>query len=99
MPTTTKRWGSKNAVNTEKLVFRHEFPIKRFCRLEKLRGALGDIFGLDDWIVESNGKNFVIKVGRRVNLENELKARGVIFNSMGTARAVNFFQLFEYIRY
>ncbi|RYC97144.1 hypothetical protein BFJ63_vAg305 [Fusarium oxysporum f. sp. narcissi] len=95
MPTTAKRWGSKNAVNTEKLVFRHEFPIKRFCRLERLR----DIFGSDDCIIESNGKNFVIKVGRRVNLENELKTRGVIFNSMGTARAISFFQLFEYIHY
>ncbi|EXL58127.1 hypothetical protein FOCG_05073 [Fusarium oxysporum f. sp. radicis-lycopersici 26381] len=99
MPTTTKRWGSKNAVNTEKLVFRHEFPIKRFCRLERLRGALGDIFGSDDCIIESNGKNFVIKVGRRDNLENELKTRGVIFNSMGTAWAISFFQLFEYIHY
>ncbi|KAG7414241.1 hypothetical protein Forpe1208_v007031 [Fusarium oxysporum f. sp. rapae] len=99
MPTTTTKWSNKNAVDTEKLVFRHEFPVKRFCRLDKLRDALCDIFGSGDWLVEATGNNVAIKVGRRVDLEEELKARHVIFNSMGIARAVSFFELFEYIRY
>ncbi|KAF4500374.1 hypothetical protein FAGAP_3400 [Fusarium agapanthi] len=83
-----KRWGSTNAVDTEKLVVKHEFPVKRFCRMEKLRGALGDIFGSDDWVVEYDGHNLVIKVGSRVDLKEELKARGIIYRSMCTARAV-----------
>ncbi|KLO83276.1 uncharacterized protein LW93_14944 [Fusarium fujikuroi] len=82
-----KRWASTNAVDTEKLVFRHEFPVKRFCRMEKLRDALGDIFGLDEWVVEYDGDNLVIKVGSRVDLKKELKARGIIYKSMCTARA------------
>lgn len=99
MPTTTTKCSNKHAVDTEKLVFRHEFPVKCFCRPDKLRDALCDIFGSDDWLVEASGSNVAIKVGRRVDLENELKARGVIFNSMGTARAVSFFQLFQYISF
>ncbi|KAF4960497.1 hypothetical protein FGADI_904 [Fusarium gaditjirri] len=99
MSTVTRRWGSTDTVDIEKLVFRHEFPIKRFCRIYKLREALADIFGSDDWIVELNGKKFDIKVGRRVDLEKELKARGVIFKSMGMARVIGFFHLFEYIRF
>ncbi|KAF5621360.1 hypothetical protein F25303_12324 [Fusarium sp. NRRL 25303] len=83
-----KRWASTNAVDTEKLVFRHEFPVKRFCKMEKLRDALGDIFGSDDWVVEYDGDNLVIKVGSRVDLKEELKARGIIYKSMCTARAI-----------
>ncbi|KAF5565311.1 hypothetical protein FNAPI_1730 [Fusarium napiforme] len=77
-----KWWGSTNAVDTEKLVFRHEFPEKRFCKMEKLREALGDIFGSDDWVVEYDGHNLIIKVGSRVDLKEELKARGIIYKSM-----------------
>ncbi|KAF5571503.1 hypothetical protein FPANT_13528 [Fusarium pseudoanthophilum] len=81
-----KWWGSTNAVDTEKLVFRHEFPEKRFCKMEKLREALGDIFGSDDWVVEYDGHNLIIKVGSRVDLKEELKARGIIYKSMCKAR-------------
>ncbi|KAI1033075.1 hypothetical protein LB504_006248 [Fusarium proliferatum] len=87
-----KRWASTNAVDTEKLVFRHEFLVKRFCKMEKLRDALGDIFGSDVWVVEYDGDNLVIKVGSRVDLKEELKARGIIYKSMCTARAVWFFR-------
>ncbi|KAF5557518.1 hypothetical protein FMEXI_682 [Fusarium mexicanum] len=87
-----KRWGSTNAVDTEKLVFKHEFPEKRFCRMEKLREALGDIFGADVWVVEYDGHNIVIKVGSRVDLKQELKARGIIHKSMCKARAIRFFR-------
>jgi hypothetical protein len=99
MPTPPTKRNSKKTVNTDKLVFRHEIPVKRFCRPEKLSDALRDIFRSDEWLVEATEKNVVIKVGRRVDLEEELKARRVIFNSMGTARALSFFQLFEYIHY
>ncbi|KAM0078902.1 hypothetical protein ACKRZS_008769 [Fusarium odoratissimum] len=99
MPITTTKCSNKHAVDTEKLVFRHEFPVKRFCRPDKLRDALCDIFGSDDWLVEASGNNVTIKVGRRVDLEEELRARHVIFNSMGIAQAVSFFQLSEYIRF
>ncbi|KAF5613628.1 uncharacterized protein FTJAE_13891 [Fusarium tjaetaba] len=77
-----KWWGSTNVVDTEKLVFRHEFPEKRFCKMEKLREALGDIFGSNDWVVEYDGHNLIIKVGSRVDLKEELKARGIIYKSM-----------------
>ncbi|KAG5780318.1 hypothetical protein H9Q73_006027 [Fusarium xylarioides] len=90
-----KRWASTNAVDTEKLVFRHEFPVKRFCRMEMLRDALGDIFGSDDWVVEYDGDNLVIRVGSRVDLKEELKARGIIYKSMCKARAVWFLRYFD----
>ncbi|KAF5682943.1 hypothetical protein FDENT_7449 [Fusarium denticulatum] len=76
-----KGWGSTNAVDNEKLVFRHEFPVKRFCKMEKLREALGDIFGSDDWVVEYDGDSLIIKVGSRVDLKEELKARGIIYKA------------------
>jgi hypothetical protein len=94
-----KWWGSTNAVDTEKLVFRHEFPVKRFCKMEKLREALGDIFGSNDWVVEYDGDNLIIKVGSRVDLKEELKARGIIYKSMCKARVVWFLRYFEYARY
>ncbi|EWG50040.1 hypothetical protein FVEG_09374 [Fusarium verticillioides 7600] len=85
-----KWWGSTNAVDTKKLVFRHEFPVKRFCKMEKLREALGDIFGSNDWVVEYDGDNLIIKVGSMVDLKEELKARGIIYKSMCKARVVWF---------
>nr|RBQ92394.1 hypothetical protein FVER53263_09374 [Fusarium verticillioides] len=90
-----KWWGSTNAVDTKKLVFRHEFPVKRFCKMEKLREALGDIFGSNDWVVEYDGDNLIIKVGSRVDLKEELKARGIIYKSMCKARVVWFLRYFD----
>ncbi|KAF4341591.1 hypothetical protein FBEOM_4493 [Fusarium beomiforme] len=95
MPTAPASSKSSATVNIDNLVFKHEIPVKRFCKPKKLNNALREILGSEEWVVEVNGKNAVVKVSRRIDLVKELKEREIIFESMGTARAVHFFELFE----
>ncbi|KAF9770118.1 hypothetical protein IL306_012370 [Fusarium sp. DS 682] len=99
MPTAPANSKSSATANTDNLVFRHEIPIKRFRKPRELINTLREILGSEERVVETSGKNVLIKVGRRIDLVKELKDREIIFESMATARAVRFFELFEAMYY
>ncbi|KAF4452321.1 hypothetical protein F53441_4839 [Fusarium austroafricanum] len=64
--------------NASKLIFKHEFPVKRFSNPVMLSDVLQDIFGTDNWDVQASGVNIMIKVTVDTDLEKELERQGIL---------------------